>query len=243
VRKILNLCVLALVATGCGDAIAASPPTTSDGVLITESPSPYREVVAGPVRAVLPDAWRPHLVSSITDPRQGLVAGPTHDTWNGGRPPLEGYAAMWVDGTRVGVPSDYYYLAATGPALDLITRSERCEPTRSQVFVDHVPSFAPGAATRSPGDFVARGIGTCEVGASAARWAYFVAAPGYGPIRQLGIPASGLYVVVAVVPDSPRAPQQLLRILDATTFAGASVPDMIAAVQPPDIRGTDTAVA
>jgi hypothetical protein len=75
------------------------------------------------------------------------------------------------------------------------------------------------------------------MGKAAARWAYFVAAPGYGPIRQVGIPTSSLYVVVAVVPDSPRAPQQLLRILDETTFAGASVPDMIAAVGPPDIRG------
>ena len=241
-RKILNLCVLALVATGCGDAIAASPPTTSDGVLITESPSPYREVVAGPVRAVLPDAWRPHLVSSISDPRQGLIAGPSLDTWNGGRPPVEGYAAMWVDGTRVGVPSDYYYLAATGPALDLITRSERCKPTHSQIFVDHVPTFSD-TADPSPGDFVARGRGTCDVGETAARWAYFVAAPGYGPIRQLGIPTSSLYVVVAVVPDSRHAPQQLIRILDATTFAGASVPEMIAAVQPPDIRGTGVAVS
>jgi hypothetical protein len=235
-RKILNLCVLALVATGCGDALRATPPASPAGVLITESPTPYREVVAGPVRAILPDAWRPHVVSSIDDPRQGLVAGPTRDTWGGGRPPIEGYAAMWVDGTRVGVPSDYYYLAATGPALDLITRSERCKPTHSRIFVNHVPSFS-GSPGNSPGDFVARGRGRCEVGETAARWAYFVAAPGYGPIRQLGIPTSSLYVVVAVVPDSRRAPQQLLRILDATTFAGASVPEMIAAVEPPDIRG------
>jgi hypothetical protein len=241
VRKILNLCVLALVATGCGDVLAAPPGVTSDGVLITESPSPYREVVAGPVRAVLPDAWRPRVVSSLTDPRQGLVAGPTRDTWTGGRPPLEGYAAMWVDGTRVGVPSDYYYLAATGPALDLITRSERCTSTHSTTFVNHRPSFSGTAAEPSAADFVQRGRGTCEIGESAARWAYFVAAPGYGPIRQVGIPTSSLYVVVAVVPDSRRAPQQLLRILDATTFAGASVPDMIAAVRPPDIRGEPVA--
>lgn len=238
-RKLLALCVLALVAAGCGDAIATSPPATSD-VLITESPSPYREVVAGPVRAMLPDAWRPEIVTSLVDPRQGLVAGPTGDTWAGGRPPLEGYAAMWVDGTRVGVPSDYYYLAATGPALDLITRSERCERSHQRIFVNHVPSFSP-QADPSPGDFAARGGGRCELGEAAARWAYFVAAPGYGPMRQVGIPTSSLYVVVAVVPDTPRAPQQLLRILHATRFAGVSVPDMIAALNPPDLRGPQTA--
>ena len=38
---------------------------------------------------------------------------------------------MWVDGTAVGVPSDYYYLAATGPALDAITGPELCRATQS----------------------------------------------------------------------------------------------------------------
>ena len=204
-------------------------------MLITESPSPYREVVAGPVRAVLPDAWRPSVVTSLDDPRQGLVAGPTPDPWAGGRPPLEGYAAIWVDATRVGVPSDYYYLAATGPALDLITRSDRCDETHRRVFADHVPSFDRGPGRRPATSSLAVG-GRAPLGDRAARWAYFVAAPGYGPIRQVGIPTSSLYVVVAVVPDSPRAPQQLLRIMGATQFAGSSVPEMIDAVSPADLR-------
>jgi len=239
VRKILYASVLALAAAGCGDVIAVSP-IHRPGVLITETPSPYREVVAGPISAVLPDAWRPSTMTALDDPRQGLVAGPTDDPWGGTRPPIEGYAAVWVDGTRVGVPSDYYYLAATGPALDLITRSERCDATHIRVFVDHVPSFDPGDPG-SPGDFVARGRGTCTLGDRAARWAYFVAAPGYGPIRQVGIPTSSLYVVVAVVPDSPRAPQLLLRMMETTRFAGSSVPEMIDAVRPPDVRGTTPA--
>jgi hypothetical protein len=233
VRKLLGSCVLAIVTAGCGGAVAPSPPP-GDHLLITESPSPFREVTAGPVRAMLPDAWYPSLASRSDDPRQGIVAGPAHDAWNGGRPPVEGYAAMWVDGTRVGVPSDYYYLAATGPALDLMTHSESCSATTEHIYADHLPSFASGSPS-SPGDFVARGQGTCVVGRTPARWAYFVAAPGFGPVRQLGIPSSSLYVVVAVMPDSPRAPSLLERMLDRTEFGGASVGDLIAAANPRDL--------
>lgn len=231
--------MLAFVVAGCSDGSAVTPPATQN-LLITESPSPFHEVVAGPVRAVLPDAWEPRLAASLDDPRQGLVAGPTLDAWAGDRPPSEGYAAMWVDGTRVGVPSDYYYMAATGPALNLITHSERCSATREHVFADHLPSFASGEPG-SPGDFVARGQGTCVVGRTPARWAYFVAAPGYGPVRELGIPTSSLYVVVAVMPESPHASQQLLRLLDRTRFGGSSISDLIAAVRPPDLRAPPVA--
>jgi hypothetical protein len=136
---------------------------------------------------------------------------------------------MWVDGTRVGVPSDFYYVAATGPALDLITRSEACSATRQRVFADHLPAFASGDPG-SPGDFVARGQGTC-VGHTPARWAYFVAAPGYGPVRRLGIPSSSLYVVVAMMRDSPRAPALLARMLDRTRFGDASITDLISAAR------------
>jgi hypothetical protein len=229
VRKLLGGVVLALVAAACGGVSADRP--RADHLLITESPSPYRQVVAGPVRAVIPDSWRPHLAATPDDPRQGLVAAPRPQGWSGDRPPLEGYAAMWVDGTRVGVPSDYYYLAATGPALQMITDSTSCSPTVARVFVDHVPAFAAGEPG-SPGDFVARGQGTCAVGRTSARWAYFVAAPGYGPMRQLGIPTSSLYVVVAMMPDSPRAPALLGRMLDHTRFGGASIGQLIDAVRP-----------
>jgi len=227
VRKLLGSCVLALVAAGCGGVVGA-PTTAADHLLITESPSPYREVTAGPVRAMLPDSWRPSLASNAGDPRQGIVAGPPDASWEGGTPPAAGYAAMWVDGTRVGVPSDYYYLAATRPALDLITRSESCSHTSEEIFANHRPAFESGV-TSSPGDFVARGHGTCVIGHTPSRWAYFVAAPGYGPVRELGIPTSSLYVVVAVMPDSPRAPSLLERMVDRTEFGGASIDELIAA--------------
>lgn len=179
----------------------------------------------------IPDDWRPRLAGTFDDPRQGIVAGPQPEAWGLRRPPLEGLAAMWVDGAVVGVPSDYYYLAATGPALDAITGSELCRATSRFVISDHVPAFAQGEPD-SPGDYVAHGLGTCTVGNLRARWAYFVAAPGYGPVRELGIPTSGLYLVVAVTPAGPRAPSLLNRLLARTEFNGASVVEMIEAAAP-----------
>ncbi|HVF08566.1 MAG TPA: hypothetical protein VNC60_08325, partial [Actinomycetota bacterium] len=59
------------------------------------------------------------------------------------------------------------------------------------------------------------------------RWAYFVAAPGYGPVREVGIPASGLYVVVAVTPEDDRAAWLLNRLIGHTSFGGSSVRDLL----------------
>jgi hypothetical protein len=187
------------------------------------------------VTALLPETWTARLAGPIDDPRQGLVAAPKPGAWERDRPPAEGYAAMWIDGTRVGVPSDYYYLAATGPTLNTLTQGSECSATSERVIVNHLPEYAAGDPN-SPGDYVARGRGTCTVGRQPTRWAYFVAAPGYGPVRELGIPSSTLYVVVAVVPDSPRAPQQLERMLEATRFGSATVAELIAAAKPLPFR-------
>jgi hypothetical protein len=221
--------VIVVVATACGDVElpSASSPDGSP-LTIRESPSPYREVTAGPVSAMIPDGWHPVPAGAAGDPQSGFVAAPRPRGWNAAS--TEGMAALWVDSTRVGVPSDYYYLAATGPALDVITRSPECSATRQTIIADHLPAFAEGDPG-SPGDFIARGQGTCTVDRRQTRWAYFVAAPGYGPVRQVGIPSSGLYLVVAALEDSRRAPGLLGRLLRSTEFAGASVTDIIAAAR------------
>jgi hypothetical protein len=232
VHRLIGCLGIALVAAACGDAAATTATTSaSSDVLVRQSPSPYMQVSAGPVSAVIPDEWEPRLAGALDDPRQGIVAGPRPQEWRADRPPLEGLAAMWIDGAAVGVPSDYYYLAATGPALDVITGTQECRATRRFVVANHVPAFANGDPD-SPGDFVARGRGTCTVGERSTRWAYFIAAPGYGPIRSVGIPTSGLYVVVAVMPASPRASLQLNRLLERTEFNGSSVSEMIEAAMP-----------
>lgn len=237
-RRLAPCIVIALAAAGCRDAIPPPPRTAPQLELeINESPSPFREVKAGEVRAVIPDDWQPRLAGEHDDPKQGFVAGPRPGSWNGHRPPPEGLAAVWVDGTRVGVPSDYYYLAATGPALEMVTHGPACSASLRQVIVDHRPAFASGDPD-SPGDFVAQGNGTCMIGRRPIRWAYFVAAPGYGPVREVGIPSSSLYLVVAVVPDSPRASAMLEKLLQRTRFGGATVADMIAAARPPAFQVT-----
>lgn len=230
-RRVVSGLVIVLVAAACRDVVVPRPqPEPPAALLITESPSPFREVAAGPVRAVIPDAWQPRLAGPRDDPRQGFVASPRPGSWNGDRPPVEGFAAVWVDGTRVGVPSDYYYLAATKSALDILTRSRSCSATRQTVVVDHVPTFASGSPD-SPGDYLAHGQGTCAVGRTPTKWAYFVAAPGYGPVREVGIPNSSLYVVVAVMPDGHRTEQVLTKLLMRTQFGGATMRDFISAAR------------
>jgi hypothetical protein len=242
VRKLIGCLGIALVAAACGDAAATAPTDTANvGVIVKQSPSPFMQVSAGPVTAVIPDEWQPRPAGALDDPRQGIVAGPRPQEWRADRPPLEGLAAMWIDGTEVGVPSDYYYLAATGPALDVLTGSQECRATRRDIVANHLPAFANGDPD-SPGDFVASGRGTCTVKNTSTRWAYFIAAPGFGPVRQVGIPSSGLYLVVAIMPDSPRAPFLLNRLLGRTEFNGSSVADMIEAATPvPQAAATNAA--
>jgi hypothetical protein len=230
-RKIVGCLVIALVAAGCRDATAPSTSPLGPSILrIHESPSPFTEVEAGGVTAMIPDRWHPQLFAGASDAQQGFIASPKPGDWVGGRAPIEGMAAMWVDGTRIGVPSDYYYLAATGPALDALTSSPQCNSTKHRTLVDHRPSFADGLPN-SPGDYVAIGEGVCQTSDATTRWAYFVAAPGYGPVRTVGIPSSGLYMIVAVMRDVPGAAAVLDTLVRGTQFGGDSVSDFIAAAR------------
>ncbi len=136
-----------------------------------------------------------------------------------------GMSVTWVDATRVGVPSDFYYMAATGPVLSRLTHSNTCRPESQRVLLDNRPSFGIGSV--KDGDYMARGEGTCRVDGTSTRWAYFVAAPGFGPVRHVGIPSSGLYVVVAVMRESQSAESTLHRLIKNTSFGGASVNDFV----------------
>jgi hypothetical protein len=140
---------------------------------------------------------------------------------------IVGMSATWVDATQVGVPSDFYYLAATGPLFSHLIDSETCRAETRQVYLDNRPSFDGRRVIT--GDYMARGEGTCGAREGATRWAYFVAAPGFGPVRTVGIPSSGLYVVVAVMRESARARAMLHRLIEHTSFGGTSIPEIMAA--------------
>jgi hypothetical protein len=227
VRRVVVGFTIALTGVGCSAPSPGTPlDAVADQVEMLSSPTPFTHVNAGPVSAIVPDGWKAHPASSGGF-RAGFLASPQPDRWrrmDGGVP---GMSATWVDATRVGMPSDFYYLAATGPLLSNLTDSHRCSAESHRVFVDRRPTFSMSEPTH--GDYVARGEGTCSVRGVATRWAYFVAAPGYGPVHEVGIPASGLYVVVAVTPEGDRAASLLDRLIRHTTFGGSSVDDLVEA--------------
>ena len=223
-RRVFAGLVLTLAAASCGD-VGAPTVLVNRPLTIQRSPSPFAQVTAGEVTALIPDDWQ--AVASGEDVHEGFFASPEPNAWTRMDGSVAGISATWVDATRVGVPSDLYYLVATGPALGQLTHSPGCRAISQRVIADHRPTDLSGTA--SVGDYIAQGRGTCTVRGIPTRWAYFVAAPGFGPAREVGIPASGLYVVVAVLPDSSRAPHLLRTLLRGTTFGGAGVRDFIAA--------------
>lgn len=229
-RRTIAWLVLALAAAGCRDAGPPDPPAEPAAPLsIRESPSPFSVVEAEEVRALVPDDWRPAIADGPPTQR-GIYASPRPRAWGRMDGSVAGLAALWVDAATVGIPSDFFYLAATGPALGRLLGSPGCRAEVQRVYADHRPPLVSGPAA-SPGDYVARGEGTCAARDGATRWAYFLAAPGFGPVRSLGIPSSGLYVVVAVVPDSRRAERLLDRLVGSARFGGTRVAEMIEAAR------------
>ena len=94
--------------------------------------------------------------------------------------------------------------------------------------MNHLPGFQHDVD--SPGDYAVRGTGRCDTpDRTPTRYAYFVAAPGYGPVREVGIPTSGLYVVVAVVHQSPEAGERLHTMLTSARFDRTSVAGLMKA--------------
>ena len=180
------------------------------------------------VSALVPHGWVAQPTADATY-SVGVSAspGPVSDT---PAVPAQGLVATRFDATEVGVPSDLYYLAAKGPVIERVTDHARCTVTQQRIFVDHAPASMTGDR-RSPGDFVARATGTCGRHGSATRWSYFVAAPGYGPASETGIPGSGLYVIVVSTPLGPGAGHTLTRMLRGVRFGEDTARDFVQAVR------------
>jgi hypothetical protein len=191
-------------------------------------------VTAGDVHAVIPRRWATgpvtgDLLAERGLLRRGVVISPNPRAWKRRDGSVPGLEAMWLDKPRGGIPSDYYYLAATGPATPSVLSSDRCRPSHLQVIVDHKPALT--GKKESPGDYAARASGTCGMGPHSTRWAYFVAAPGFGPVKNVGIPRSGLYFVFAVLHDGPQAQKTLHRMLSSARFGRTSVSGLTAAAR------------
>jgi hypothetical protein len=197
---------------------------------VHQTPNPLLQVSIGPVQAMVPHGWRTLPATSTDEMRGGFVSSPQPQAWSRMDGSTAGMAATWIDATAVGVPSDFYYLAATGPLLSRLLHSISCRASSRQVFINHRPQFEAGTADAA-GDFMATGNGTCHLHGRLTEWAYFIAAPGFGPIRKIGIPSSGLYVVVAVMPESRQATRSLHRLLAHTRFGGAGIADFVKAAK------------
>jgi hypothetical protein len=212
---------LALCTAGCTGLNAGPPDQAPRPFDVRPTDTPYVLVTAGPVSGLVPGRWEAAPLDAGA--RFGFVASPRPDRFAGEGPAATGLSAAWIDASQVGVPSDYYYLAASGPGLGLVSHPT-CEARRT-IFADHSPAYLAGDPD-SPGDFLARTDGTCDVGGG-RRWTSFIAAPGFGPMRELGIPASGLYVVTAVTRDTPGARGRLLHLLRGIRFGETRIGDFV----------------
>lgn len=182
-------------------------------------------VAAGRVRALVPNGWEVQRIGSADTHRIGFKASSSLDEWKATKGRSQGLEAYWVDAADIGVPTDYYYLAASGPASRRLSAKGDCHSTDRRVLLDDRPRF--DRRIDSPGNYVAMATGTCRTRESTTRWASFVAAPGYGPVRKLGIPESGLYYVLVVVDESPRATDRIGRLLESVSFGGTPVTDFL----------------
>jgi hypothetical protein len=222
--------MLAAALTACSRVPVAEAPApltfTIRQLHSSSTPSPLNEVRAGKVRAVFPESWEARPIRTTSVPQEGFVASPRIDRFERGAGAVQGIEAFWIDVGKMEIPSNYYYLAARNEAMSALSTQESCRSVRREVLIDRPPDFS--GRTFSPGDYVVSASGTCQVNGRPTKWAYVVAAPGFGPIRQVGLPTSGLYVVVAVV--SGRGADRLLKaMLEGAHFGGTPISQIVRA--------------
>jgi len=229
VQKAFLGLIVTLTAVSCAGVGTHGSDAARPLIRIEPTASPFLRVTSGAVSGLVPHGWRAVPLDGV-DYHEGFVASPRPRGWPNVHPSTAGIAATYVDATRVGVPSDLYYLAATGPVLEGLRDRPGCTPSYKHVFVNHIPSFLNGPFD-SVGDYVASWEGVCRgPQGQRTRWSYFVAAPGYGPAGRLGIPGSGLYLVVASMRESPQARGILAGLLDHVRFGRTDITDFERAV-------------
>ncbi len=194
--------------------------------------SPYVRVTAGSVSGLVPNGWSAVAVGPAGY-HEGFVASPHPLGAPVAQTISQGISATWVDATQIGVSSDLYYLAATGPCCHGSRMRRAAAPPRSAS--SPITCRRSSTATTRPSATSSRRVRACvgRTGDTATRWSYFIAAPGFGPAGKVGIAGSGLYVVVAVTRDSPRARSLLHGLLNHVRFGAADIGDFERAVGTP----------
>ena len=190
------------------------------------SASPLVAVHSGSVQALVPKTWDAQPLPVTRFAQEGFMASPRLPDWRERAGSVNGMEAFWVDEGKVGIPTDLYYLVARGPSFGFLDLGKSCRPAKHRVFVDHPPDLT--GRSFSPSDYVASASGVCRTEMGATRWAYVVAAPGFGPLRSVAIPTSGLYVVIAAVSGS-QSEGLLDQMMNGARFANTSIPQIEAA--------------
>ena len=228
----MKTAALMLVAalTACSRVPVADAPAplsfTIRQLASSSTPSPLNEVRTGQVRAVFPESWEARPLRASSVPQEGFVASPRIDRFERSTGVIQGIEAFWIDVAKMEIPSDYYYLAARNEAISALSTQKSCRSVRHEVLIDRPPDLT--GRTFSPGDYVVSASGSCQYNGRPTKWAYVVAAPGFGPVRRVGLPTSGLYVVVAVV--SGRNADGLLKaMLDGAQFGGTPISQIVRA--------------
>jgi hypothetical protein len=194
-------------------------------VIVPSLAGSLRAVSASGVVAYVPSAWDARPLPSEVPTISGIQASGNLDRWSNATGRVTGVEAYWLDATQVGVPSDYYRHVASGPALSSLPEHEGCRAEHRRVWSGAGSSTIPEA-----GDYLATATGVCRSGESSTRWGAFVAAPGFGPVREMGIPRSGLYYAFVAVREGPQSNERLDRILTSVSFGGTPVEEFLNAV-------------
>ncbi|HEX9891591.1 MAG TPA: hypothetical protein VGB28_05970 [Actinomycetota bacterium] len=219
-RARLAIALLIAVSFATGAPVGPIPPPPAEG-------APLRSASAAGVEVLVPKEWRVGRIGTGSSHRQGIRASLDPTEWGARRSRAAGLEAYWVDATLIGVPTDYYYLAAREPALDRFAGRPRCRATRYDVLLDERPRLGRGGRM-SDGNFVALQTGICRSRGRITRWASFVAAPGFGPVREMGIPESGMYYAVVAV-DGPATRREVANLLGEVSFGGTRVKEFVRA--------------
>lgn len=226
--------IAATALSACTRAVPSSPSTAPDEPEFSvhhlpPSPSPLSvEVRSGAVQGLIPGDWTAEPLPEARYPEQGFVASPQLEDWEGGAGLVRGMEAFWVDVSSLHVASDLFYVVARGPAMSSIVSNKACHSTGQEVLANHPPELTGWGF--SPGDYVVSARGTCRTDGTPTKWAFIVAAPGFGPEREVGLPTSGLYVVLAVV-SGKRAGALLQEMIDGARFANVSISQIVAAAR------------
>jgi hypothetical protein len=187
-----------------------------------------RLVSADGVEAFVPQRWEYRPLSRMSASAwKGIEArGGGRAGWQPFDVRNPGLQAYWVDATQIRVPSDYYSLAARGPLMDRLSGLRSCRTESADVLIGRGHRADPMAG------YLATTSGRCDTEQVDTLWAAVVAAPGFGPVRDLGIPQSGLYFVQVSVRDGPGAEGRLGHLMENISFGGTPIAEFPAAAVP-----------